>query len=96
MEWDGFVASQGIYRPRETGGVCFVSFFYVSPTLIARHHGKVELDGRPRDVGVYEGSTITILKWGSTGEVSNSFLIPSQGVPYSRSTPIWGQGRGGN
>ena len=38
-----------------------VTFFYVSPTLIAPHHGKVDLDGRPRDVGVYEGSTIIIL-----------------------------------
>ena len=47
-------------------------------------------------MGVYEGSTIIILKWGSTGEVSNSFVIPSQGVPYSRSTPIWGtRSRGG-
>ena len=58
--------------------------FYVSPTLNAPHHGKVDLDGRPRDVGVYEGSTIIILKWGSTGEVSNSFLIPSQGAPSCR------------
>ena len=55
----------------------------MSPALIAPHHGKVNLDGRPRDVGVYEGSTIIILKWRSTGEVSNYFLIPSQGAPYS-------------
>ena len=55
----------------------------MSPTLIASHHGKVDLDGRPRDVRVYEESTIIIvLKWGITGEVSNSILIPSQGAPY--------------
>ena len=65
-------------------------FLRVPYSLIASHHGKVDLDGSPRYVGVYEGSTIIILKWGSTGEVSNSFLIPSQGAPYSRGTPIWG------
>ena len=58
----------------------FIPFsLYVSPTLIAPHHGKVDLDGRPRDVGVYEGSTMIILKWGSTGEVSNFFSYPQAG-----------------
>ena len=33
-----------------------LDIFYVCPTLIAQPHGKVDLDGRPRDVGVYEGS----------------------------------------
>ena len=69
--------------------MCSFRFFNVSPTLIAPHHGKVDLDGRPRDVGVYEGSIIIILKWGSTAEVSNSILIiPSHGAPYSRGTSL--------
>ena len=34
------------------------------PSLMAPHHGNVDLDGRPHDVGVFEGSTI-ILKLGA-------------------------------
>ena len=35
-------------------------FFYIRVSYSHRppYHGKVDLDGRPRDVGVYEGSTI--------------------------------------
>ena len=70
-------------------------FFYVSPALIAPHDGKVDLDGRPRDVGVYEGSTIIILKLGSTGEVSILFLSPVMVHSFTEYTHLGDKVEGG-
>ena len=55
-------------------GPVHVKIFYVSPALIAPHHGKVDLDGRPRDVGVFEEVDNNYSKkriyWGGTKLVS--------------------------
>ena len=91
--WSGSLVASPSSWPRRYMLFLFESLFFTCPVLSSPHTtGKWTLTAVHVmwHVGVYEGSTIIILKWGSTGEVSNSFLIPSQGVPYSRSKPIWG------